>query len=219
MLNRIIYRCQYVEKPLNIDGIVEKEAWNNAEILEFFIPVPLKTPVSKTQAKLLYDDKYLYIGFKCYDNDIRATYTERDSFTWEQEVVETFIKTSVNQPEYFEFEFSPLMTIFDAFLPGPEYRLYVIECSRWNCNGIVVKSYIKGTLNDSSDIDEYWSIEIGIPFKSLPTLKKPLLKKMKDGFFILRDMIILFITGSQKNYPPVHDLQKKIFTTLMMDWC
>ncbi len=171
MAHRIIYNCSYVDKPLSIDGILNEDSWHDAETLEFFIPVSLQTPLSRTEAKILYDDRYLYIGFRCYDLDIRATYTERDSFTWEQDVVEAFIKPSINDPGYFEFEFSPVRTIFDAFLPSSEYRQHVIECSKWNCDGIVIGSFIKGTLNDSSDMDEYWSIEVGIPFKGLPLLK------------------------------------------------
>jgi len=185
MENKIIYKCEHVKNPLIIDGILDEDAWSNAETLEFFIPVSLETPISKTEAKILYDDRYLYIGFKCYDEDIKATYTNRDSYTWEQDVVEAFIKTSIIEPEYFEFEFSPIKTIFDSFLPGKEYRSQVIECSKWNCDGIIIGSFIKGTLNDSSDIDDYWSIEIGIPFEGLPTLKGKIPNKNEKWIFHL----------------------------------
>jgi len=169
-MGKIVYECQYASEEIKIDGVLNEEVWNKAENLEFFVPVTLESPRSITIAKLLYNDEYLYAGFKCYDDDIRATYTKRDSFTWEEDVVEIFFKTSPEKPQYYEFEFSPIKTIFDAFIPGPECLSNVLECAKWNCEGILIETYINGTINDTSDVDMYWSIEIAIPFASLPTL-------------------------------------------------
>ena len=168
-MKRIKYRCHRVDKII-VDGILEKE-WKKAENLEFFIPVTMVQPSSETSAKLLYDNDFLYIGFFCHDQDIKATYTKRDSPTWQQDVVEVFLKTGENISPYYEFEFSPIKTVFDAFLPGPEKLQDIFECAKWNCEGLKVETKICGTLNDSSDTDQYWSIEIAIPFKGLPTLK------------------------------------------------
>ncbi|MCM8814804.1 MAG: carbohydrate-binding family 9-like protein [Candidatus Omnitrophica bacterium] len=170
MLKRIQYRCPRIYEQINIDGILNENAWQKAECLEFFVPVKVIEPVSKTMAKLLYDEKNLYIGLKCFDCDIKATYTARDSSTWEEDVVELFIKTSTEGPGYYEFEFSPIKTIFDAFVPVSENNGKILEYSRWNCEGIKVETFISGTINDSSDFDDYWSIEISIPFAGLPTL-------------------------------------------------
>jgi len=170
-MKRIQYRCPKISGRIRIDGTLNDPSWEKAERLEFFVPATLEQPASITHAKLLYDDEFLYIGFKCFDDDIRATYRKRDSFTWEEDVVEVFLKPSPEKTEYFEFEFSPIKTIFDAFIPGPDHIHRVVECSKWNCSGIVVETFIDGTLNDTSDIDRYWSMEIAIPFKGLPVLK------------------------------------------------
>ncbi|HOK81026.1 MAG TPA: carbohydrate-binding family 9-like protein, partial [bacterium] len=184
-MKKIVYECQYASEKIKIDGILDEASWKMAENLEFFIPVTLETPHSITTAKLLYDEKYLYAGFKCYDDDIRATYTKRDSFTWEEDVVEIFLKTSIDEPSYYEFEFSPIKTIFDAFIPGPEHLNDILACAKWNCEGIMLETHIEGTVNDTSDIDTYWSIEIAIPFISLPTLKGRVPEKGEKWVFHL----------------------------------
>ncbi|MCX7706311.1 MAG: carbohydrate-binding family 9-like protein [bacterium] len=168
---RIEYRCQRIETELRIDGILNEKEWQKAECLEFFIPVTLQRPISQTRAKLLYDHQYLYIGFMCFDKDIIATHIKRDSPTWEEDVAEIFIMPSMEKKTYYELEFSPIKTIFDAFIPDPDYSKNVLDYSGWNCEGLLIESFIFGTINDSSDSDNYWSIEIAIPFKSLPTLE------------------------------------------------
>ncbi|MCM8763834.1 MAG: carbohydrate-binding family 9-like protein [Candidatus Omnitrophica bacterium] len=170
MLRKMRYRCPRTYERINVDGILAERVWQKAERLEFFVPVTLEEPVSKTIAKLLYDEENLYIGFKCFDCDTKATYTARDSFIWEEDAVELFMKTSTDGPSYYEFEFSPIKAIFDAFAPVSGNNGKILDYAKWNCKNILVETFISGTLNDSSDIDEYWSIEIAIPFSSLPTL-------------------------------------------------
>ena len=41
----------------------------------------------------------------------------------------------------------------------------------WDCEGMKVKIFIKGELNNPEVIDEYWQMEVAIPFAELPTLK------------------------------------------------
>ncbi|MCM8817829.1 MAG: carbohydrate-binding family 9-like protein [Candidatus Omnitrophica bacterium] len=184
---KIAYRCPRIDKELKIDGLLDEQDWYLAKALEFFVPVTLQQPVSKTVAKLLYNQKYLYVGFTCFDKDIRATYVRRDSPIWEEDVVEVFIMTSCSGGPYFEFEFSPIKTIFDAFFVYPERtNKSIIESSKWNCEGILVESFVSGTINDPSDFDNHWTIEIAIPFLSLPTLKNPPKKGEKWLFHLAR---------------------------------
>ena len=49
---------------------------------------------------------------------------------------------------------------------GPDHHRW----SRWDCPGLKSAVAIKGTLNEPSDVDEYWQLEAAIPFAGLPTL-------------------------------------------------
>ncbi len=68
-----------------LDGVLDDEAWDAAEVISDFVqrePQERGTPSERTEARVLYDDEHLYIGFVLYDSDpgaIRATQLRRDS--------------------------------------------------------------------------------------------------------------------------------------------
>jgi hypothetical protein len=77
---------------INIDGRLDEPAWQEAEVFtEFLETMPGENigPPVKTEAYLLFDDKYFYVGFKCYDpqpEEIRANLGDRDQATTEDAV-------------------------------------------------------------------------------------------------------------------------------------
>jgi len=141
---------------LVIDGALDESAWERAEAFGLVIPVTHQEPISKTEARLLWDKDYLYVGFKAYDKDIWSYFTERDSTTCNEDVLEVFIKPDIDKECYYNFEINALNTVYDAFnlkrnAGGPDHHRW----SRWNCQGLKSAVTIKGTLNDPTDIDEY----------------------------------------------------------------
>ncbi len=69
-----------------IDGIMEDEAWGLVEWAGDFTEFQPDTgtaPTEQTLMKILYDDKNLYVGFKCYQKDpstIERRLGRRDTF-------------------------------------------------------------------------------------------------------------------------------------------
>ncbi|MCK4416917.1 MAG: hypothetical protein KAV99_01965 [Candidatus Latescibacteria bacterium] len=41
--------------------------------------------------------------------------------------------------------------------------------SKWDCEGLKVGVHIEGTLNNPEDEDEYWQLEVAIPFADWPS--------------------------------------------------
>jgi len=169
---REVYNCLYTSEPIKIDGLFDEPAWQRAKALQFLMPVALKRPSSKTEAKLLWDNNYLYVGFKAYDKDIWSYFKKRDSRTCDEDVLEVFIKPDSAKDPYYNFEINALNTVYDAFnvkrgAGGEDHHRW----SRWDCQGLKSAIMIKGTLNNSEDVDEYWQLEVAIPFAELPTLK------------------------------------------------
>ena len=74
------------EVPPLIDGDITDDVWKQAIVLEDFIqfdPYNLKPASVKTEVRLLYDDKYLYIAFQNYDPNpltIMSRMSRRDDF-------------------------------------------------------------------------------------------------------------------------------------------
>lgn len=167
-----IYNCYYITEKIRIDGELDEPVWQKAPVLDFVTPVTHKKPISKTEGRLLFDKRYLYVGFKAYDKDIWSYFKKRDSWTYKEDVLEIFLKTDPSKEPYYNFEINALGTVYDAFTikrcAGGEddHRWY-----RWNCKGLKVGIKIKGTLNNWEDVDEHWQLEVAIPFASLPTLK------------------------------------------------
>ena len=151
-----------------IDGILDEKAWENAPATQYFVEQEYGDSVPHaTQAKMLWDKNFLYIGFICEDPEIWSTYTGRDSHLWEEENVEIFGDPDGDEKNYFEMEFNPLGTIFDqvvdhSWLEGDNH-----EDRSWNLGGLQVGVSVKGTLNDASDNDTAWYCEVAIPFDSL----------------------------------------------------
>src|SRR5207253_5890035 len=72
---------------------------------------------SVAEAKVLWDEKYLWVGFQIEDKDVWSTLANRDDKLWTQEAVEMFIDADGDQKTYVELQTNPRGAIFDSYLP------------------------------------------------------------------------------------------------------
>jgi len=163
------YICGQVSKPILVDGSLDEPDWAEVEAIRDFVSCIDSGPVTqKTEAKLCWDDERLYIAFRCYDRDIWGTLLSRDNPVYEEEVVEVFLDTDCDMKNYYEIEVSPRNVVFDASIFNPtEIRKDMQADVSWDCIGMKTATYVNGTLDDRTDKDEYWTVEISIPFKAL----------------------------------------------------
>lgn len=74
------------EKPPEIDGIIDESIWDLASWSEEFIefqPDENTPPTEQTRFKILYDDKFLYVAYRCFDSNpenIEKRLSRRDGF-------------------------------------------------------------------------------------------------------------------------------------------
>lgn len=167
---RAAYYCPFSSTPITVDGELNEPVWGKAKTISFVIPVSLKNPISKTESRIAYDKDFLYVAFKAYDEDIWGFFTERDSSTCQEDVLEIFFKTHPDKDPYFNFEINALGTVYDAYDVKRNFAGGHRRWAHWNCAGLKVVSKVKGTINDLTDKDEYWMLEVAIPFAELPTL-------------------------------------------------
>ena len=71
----------------------------------------------KTQAKLLWDDKNLYVAFINEDKDIWTTLDKHDDKLWTQEADEMFIDADGDGKTYVELQVNAKGATFDSYLP------------------------------------------------------------------------------------------------------
>ncbi|MEK7676992.1 MAG: carbohydrate-binding family 9-like protein [Verrucomicrobiota bacterium] len=123
-----------------------------------------------TEVRLWYDDAALYLAWTCQDADIQATFTQRDSKFWEEEVAEFFV-TAKDLHRYFELQWNPLGGVFDAIIENDLDERGVSKSFQgdWSFTAKGMKSAVqfKGTAGNSSDRDEFWQVEVMVPFADL----------------------------------------------------
>ena len=144
---------------ITIDGRLAEPSWTTTPILDqFSFPWWTAGAQDRTEARLLWDNQYLYVAFTAYDPHISAVLTDRDSPVSRDDCVEVFIAPDTSAIDlYYNFEFNALGTILDR---SPKLN----RSGTWNADGILVAVAIDGSLNDETDFDSLWTTEIAIPF-------------------------------------------------------
>jgi len=164
------YIVNKINDQINIDGRDDELAWNNAIYTDDFIDIEgSKTPSQKTNVKMLWDEKFLYVFAKLYENHIWGDITKRDEVIYYNNDFEVFINPNDDVFSYGEIEINALGTEWDLFLNRP-YRLKGKADSSWDINGLKSAVNISGTLNEPNDLDDYWTLEIAIPLKEIEKL-------------------------------------------------
>ena len=165
--HRAYYSCPRKVTRLVIDGQLDEAAWQYAApVREFSMAPGHRHPTNATRGLLTWDDRYLYVAFDATDPAIEATRTERDSRTYKDDVLEIFFKTDPREWDYYNVEVNALGAFRDGY-HTPEKRFN----AAWNCPGLEVGVHVEGTLNNPTDRDEGWQLEVAIPFACLPTLQ------------------------------------------------
>jgi Carbohydrate family 9 binding domain-like len=152
--------------PIKVDGVFDEPSWRAAKSTGAFRANDgSDSATSKVEARMLWDDSNLYFAFECEDTDLTATMRKRDEHLWKEEVVEIFIDPDGDEKNYIELEVNPLGAFLDLFVLTPvipiPYESYNIP-AKW-----AVK--VDGTIQNSSDRDRGWSVELAMPLKDAVT--------------------------------------------------
>ncbi len=167
-----IYNVKKTNSVILIDGIADEASWQDTHFTEDFIDIEgYKIPSQKTNVKMLWDEKHLYVYAKLFEHHIWGDITQRDEVIYYNNDFEIFINPNDNVFNYAEIEINALGTEWDLFLNKP-YRLGGKADSSWNINGLKSAVYIDGTINDPNDIDSFWTVEMAIPLKEITQLNK-----------------------------------------------
>lgn len=139
-----------------VDGRLDEEAWKNAAVFKDFYqtyPGDNTAPSRPTEVLMMYDEKHLYLGFKCWDekDKVRATVAKRDAVFGEDNV-RIWLDTYNDQRRAYVFGFNPLGIQQDGIYTEGRGADFSVD--------IVMES--KGVIEDWG-----WSVEVKIPFKSL----------------------------------------------------
>jgi len=177
------YTVRRAVSTVTIDGRLDEPAWKAAcAVGDFVFPWWEQGKKEQTFAKMLWDDRFLYVSYLCQDAHIWAEHTERDSAVWRDDCVEVFTAPNPAQPDdYFNIEMNVRGAFLDQHHPdGPGKEI----AEEWNSSGIKIAITIDGTLNNESDTDRSWILEAAIPFANFAKVAKNTPPKPGDVWYL-----------------------------------
>lgn len=195
------YTAQRIATPLVIDGHLDEAAWQAAPRSPRFRDlISGGATLYNTQAALLWDATNLYVGYWIEEPNVHATLTERDALIYNDNDVELFIagvdgyyELEINAlgtiyEVFFLWEEAYTRKGYDAL---PEFARTVPGCRpfpgvgfqphprgerlgfwEWDFPGLQVGVQVDGTLNDATDHDRGWTVELALPWVGMAALAR-----------------------------------------------
>ncbi len=161
------YLCHYASQPIAVDGKLDDAAWAQAAWTSDFTDIATPVvPRFRTRAKLLWDENYLYVAAEISEPHVWATLTNHDAVIFQDPDFEVFMDPQGSTHNYYEFEMNALNTSWDLRLDKP-YLDQGTPHNEWEIPGVKTAVQVQGTLNDPSDTDHGWTVEIAFPWRSL----------------------------------------------------
>ena len=150
-----------------IDGRLDDECWKGAGKIRDFVSADGIEPADEpTEAYLLWDDKNLYIGVKCYESRMEAiaiSTTENDEAgIWSDDNIQIFIDPAPDpKGEYYHISVNPIGAMYDQKADGDFAE------KRWgNRSGRGIEWSSDGIF-DTDIRGNFWSVEAAIPFSAM----------------------------------------------------
>ena len=163
------YVCYKTVQPVIIDGKINEKAWVDIPWTDSFVDIEgsLKPkPYNDTKVKMLWDRNYFYFAVYMKESHVWATLKERDAVIYKDNDFEIFLDPDGDTHNYYELEVNALGTEWDLFITKPYHDGGKVALDSWDIPGLITSVHIDGTLNDASDLDSGWSIEIAIPWNA-----------------------------------------------------
>jgi len=162
-----LYRVVRLEKAMKIDGIWNKPQWEKVDpinISNFMGQKPEFKPVAI--AKMMYDDKNLYLIFRVKDRFVRCITNEYNGPVWEDSCVEFFFSPDTSLPLlYFNLEVNcggtPLMRY--NLIPRKEFAKLEVE----DIKKIEIAHSLPEIIDPEITEPVTWTIEYRIPISML----------------------------------------------------
>ncbi len=166
-----------------IDGVLDEDVWSKAAQTGLFVDVgsglPNASIPSQGEAKIFWNDQFLFIAFETYDKTVRGGFPAdaKDPHLWERDTIEVMADPDGDgdNKDYYEIQINPQSLVFDT---------HYDDYNRPNGNGkgpfgheewsTSVERAIKihGTMDDDADTDDGYTVEFKIPWSAFHKAKQ-----------------------------------------------
>ncbi len=151
-----------------VDGKADEVDWNKSEVHTFkhfyyHDSIKKENDEQRTEFRMLWDEDYLYAFFNCSDKFITARELVRDGAPYMDDCAEVFLSPVPDQiPMHMGFEVNLFNVSNDFWFMTDYYKGQTGVLKAFNPD-FETEVVIKGTVNNNSDIDEGWTMEMKIP--------------------------------------------------------
>ena len=193
------YTAHHIDESIQIDGRLDEKSWHLAPRSPRFADLIRGNPgIHDTRAAVLWDDEYLYVGYWVEEPFVEGSLTERDAPIYNNNDVEFFVagqdayyEFEINslgtiyevffiwEEEYEKAGYSEIPE-FDRDKPGVKPfngvgfsnhpRGMRIGYWNWDFPGLKSAVHVDGTVNDNSDRDRGWTVELALPWQGMKSL-------------------------------------------------
>jgi len=159
---KIIVIARKIDTPITIDGELKEKAWEKAEDVNMVISsenekLRKENPAVKTEAKVLWDDKNMYIAYVCQEPSPKRmrciTDKNHDKDIWKDDSVELFLDPKHTQKDYYQIMINSKGFFTDIYYPTIGVSYY-----KWDS-----RIKVKTSVGKNS-----WVAEMAIPFSVFP---------------------------------------------------
>lgn len=180
----LAYRAPYAKEPPAIGGSLEQGAWAGAPWTDDFVDIEgdrRPRPAYRTRAKMLWDERFLYVGAQIEEPHVWSSLREHDQIVFQDNDFEAFIDPDGDGREYYEIEINARGTVFDLFLHR-SYRDGAPAIHEWDVGGAFARSIaFDGTPDDSRDVDRGWTVMLAIPWDAFVPPRDPRIDALPAG--------------------------------------
>lgn len=163
------YVCYRTAGTISVDGNLNDADWQKAPWTNLFVDIEgskKPAPAFATRAKMLWDDQYFYVAAEMEEPHVWGTLLQRDTVIFYDNDFEVFIDPDWDTHNYYEFEINALNTVWDLLLAKP-YRDQTMAIDSWDIAGLKTAVHIDGTINNPTDTDKGWTVEIAFPLNAM----------------------------------------------------
>ncbi len=160
-----LFKISKAEGPMTIDGRKDEPSWNRATARGFENFYVVKDPDEEqlSSFRMLWDDQNLYLLYECEDKFLTSNEMNRDGATYLDDCAEIFIiPVPYSLDTHIGIEINLLKTTNDFVYFNTYYKGANKILKSFNPD-ILVGIVLDGTLNDNTDVDRGWTMEMAIP--------------------------------------------------------
>ncbi|MFH1075055.1 MAG: carbohydrate-binding family 9-like protein [Candidatus Firestonebacteria bacterium] len=181
-----IINCAKISEAPVLDGEINEAVWQKCESVTGFLynfeeeisknqlegkfkDMQGKPALQQTTAWVCYDDKNLYLAFKCEEPNpakMKAGAQGQDDVIWQDDCVEFFLDSENTKTSYYHIILNSQGVPYDHYVKsvkkGKKNQVALDKNIRWNTEG-EIKAFVG---------DTFWSVEASLPLASFKLTPK-----------------------------------------------